>query len=78
MDVRLRLGPGARWVAEYYETSGETELEGGGLEVVLPAARLEWLERLALRLGSEVQVVEPTDLEARVRELAARTLERYA
>jgi proteasome accessory factor C len=77
VDVRLRLGAGARWVAEYYETSQEAELPDGRLEVVLPAARLEWLERLALRLGSEVEIVEPGDLEARVRDLARRTLERY-
>ena len=78
VGVRLRLGPGARWVAEYYETAEVEELADGRLEVVLPAARLEWLERLALRLGAEVEVLEPADLERRVRELAARTLERYA
>jgi proteasome accessory factor C len=78
LDVRLRLGSGARWVAEYYETSEVTELVDGRLEVLLPAARLEWLERLALRLGDQVEIVEPADLEERVRELGARTLERYA
>ena len=78
VGVRLRLGQAARWVAEYYEASEVTDLADGRLEVVLPAARLEWLERLALRLGPDVEVVEPADLEARIHELAARTLERYA
>jgi proteasome accessory factor C len=77
VDVRLRLGAGARWVAEYYETSEETELADGRLEIVLPAARLEWLERLALRLGADVEIVEPPGLEGRVSDLARRTLERY-
>jgi proteasome accessory factor C len=75
--VRLRLAPAGRWVAEYYETVEEVELEGGGLEVALPAGRLGWLERLLLRLGPQVQVVEPGELKDRVRELAGRTRKRY-
>ncbi len=64
-------------MAEYYETAEQTELDGGGLEVVLPAGRLEWLERLLLRLGEQAQVLEPQDLKDRVRELAGRTRKRY-
>jgi proteasome accessory factor C len=77
VEVRLRLSPDARWVAEYYETASQTELEDGGLEVVLPAGRLEWLERLLLRLGKQAQVVQPEELKGRVRELAGRTRKRY-
>lgn len=77
VEVRLRLSPDARWVAEYYETASETELPDGGLEVVLPAGRLEWLERLLLRLGPQAQVVSPEGLKDRVRELARRTRKRY-
>ena len=78
-DVRvvLRLGPEARWVAEYYETVREVELDDGRLEVELPAGRLEWLERLLLRVWPDAEVVEPADLNDRVRELASRTRERY-
>ncbi len=75
--VTLRLGPEARWVAEYYETVRETELEDGRLEVELPAGRLEWVERLLLRLGTDAEVVAPEGLKDRVSELAGRTLERY-
>jgi proteasome accessory factor C len=78
VEVRLRLSPEARWVAEYYETERVTELADGGIEVVLPAGRLEWLERLLLRLGPFAEVLEPTDLKERVRDLAARTKARYA
>jgi proteasome accessory factor C len=76
--VRLRVSPEARWVAEYYEAAEVTELDGGRLEVVLPAGRLEWLERLALRLGDEVEILDPPGLKDRVRELAGRTRKRYA
>ena len=78
-DVRVtvRLRPEARWVAEYYETSREVELGDGRLEVELPAGRLEWLERLLLRLWPDAEVVDPPDLHERVRELAGRTRERY-
>ena len=78
-DVRVtvRLGPEARWVAEYYETSREVELGDGRLEVELPAGRLEWLERLLLRLWPDAEVVDPHGLVDRVRELAGRTRERY-
>ena len=79
-DVRviLRLGPEARWVAEYYETVREAELDDGRLEVELPAGRLEWLERLLLRLWPDAEVVAPPELTGRVRELAGRTRARYA
>ncbi|MGZ8603971.1 MAG: helix-turn-helix transcriptional regulator [Actinomycetota bacterium] len=77
VDVRLRLSPDARWVAEYYETVGERELEGGALEVVLPAGRLEWLERLLLRLGPDAEVLEPDELKVLVRDLAVRTRKQY-
>ena len=77
LDVRLRLSPDARWVAEYYETTSVSELDDGGLEIALPARRLEWLERLLLRLGADAQVVEPKELKDRVAELARRTRKRY-
>jgi proteasome accessory factor C len=77
VDVRIRLSPDARWVAEYYETSSVTELDDGGLEVIVPARRLEWLERLLLRLGADANVIEPQQLKDRVAELARRTRKRY-
>jgi predicted DNA-binding transcriptional regulator YafY len=64
-------------VAEYYETSREQELGDGRLEVELPAGRLEWLERLLLRLWPDAEVIDPPDLDERVRELADRTRQRY-
>jgi proteasome accessory factor C len=75
--VRLRLGPSARWVAEYYATVGAAEVEGGGLEVTLPTARLTWVAGLLLRLGPDAVVIDPPELGDRVRELATRTLAAY-
>jgi proteasome accessory factor C len=77
VTVVLRLTPEARWVGEYYETVRQEELPDGGLEVELPAGRLEWVERLLLRLGPDAEVVAPEDLRERVRDLALRTGERY-
>jgi proteasome accessory factor C len=77
VPVRLLLHPGARWVAEYYEVGSALEREDGDLEIVLPASRLEWVERLLLRLGGEAEALDPPVLKDRVRELARRTSERY-
>jgi proteasome accessory factor C len=77
VEVRLRLSREARWVAEYYETREVHEVGEGGLEIVLPAGRLEWVERLLLRLGADAQVIEPEELKVRVRDLAGRTRKRY-
>lgn len=75
--VRLVLGPGARWVAEYYAVEHKRELDGGRLEVVLPAKELAWVAKLILRLGGEARVEEPPELVELVRSTAADTLARY-
>jgi proteasome accessory factor C len=75
--VRIRLGPGARWVAEYYEIESKRELDDGTLEVVLPTKELAWVAKLTLRLGGEARVVEPPELLDLVRRVAAQTLALY-
>jgi len=75
--VRLLLHPEARWVAEYYETEGTQEHPDGNLEAVMPAGRLEWAERLILRLAGAAKVLGPPELKGRVTELARRTRELY-
>ena len=75
-DVRLRLGPRARWVAEYYVVT-EAEEREGWLEVTLPTKDLAWAAKLVLRLGGEARVLEPEELRSLTRDLASRTLERY-
>jgi proteasome accessory factor C len=77
VPVRLRLRPGARWIAEYYVTDDPAELDDGSLEVTLPAARLAWLAALVLRAGSDAEVIAPQRAIDAVTELARDTLARY-
>ena len=49
----------------------------GDLEVAIPAARLEWVERLLLRLGGDARVLAPADLAERAAALAEAALARY-
>ncbi len=77
VEVRLRLRPSARWVAEYYTTADPLELDDGSLEVTLSAKQVRWVAHLLLRLGSEADVLAPAELVDQVRELAARTLAIY-
>lgn len=75
--VRLRLGPGARWVAEYYETEQVRESPGGELDVVLPTRDLAWVAKLVLRLAGEATVLEPAELATLVRDQAGAALSHY-
>jgi proteasome accessory factor C len=77
VPVRLRLLPGARWIAEYYVTEDPTELGDGSLEVTLPAARLAWVAALLLRVGPDAEVLAPPGAREAVVELARATLARY-
>jgi proteasome accessory factor C len=76
--VTVELDPQARWVAEYYPVEDAQERRGGGLTVRLRVGDPAWLIRLMLRLGSSARVVEPAELDERVRELAAEALRQYA
>jgi proteasome accessory factor C len=74
--VRLRLAPRARWVAEYYVVDEAAE-SNGTVEVTLPTKDLAWVAKLVLRLGGEVDVVEPPELAALSRRLADEALALY-
>ena len=76
IEVRLRLGPRARWVAEYYVVTEVTEGDGA-LEVTLPTKDLAWAAKLVLRLGGEAKILEPPDLRRLTHELASSTLQHY-
>jgi proteasome accessory factor C len=77
VPVRLRLHPGARWIAEYYATTDAVERDDGSLEVTLPAAQLGWVAGLLLRVGDDAEVLSPPEAIEAVRTAAARTLARY-
>jgi len=75
--VRLRLEPGARWIAEYYAVTEAVDREDGSLDISMPAKTLGWVARLLLRVGPSASVLDPPRLADEVRELARRTLDRY-
>jgi proteasome accessory factor C len=74
--VRLRVGPGARWIAEYYAVEEASE-RSGSLEVTLPTKDLAWMAKLVLRLGGQAEIVEPEELRDLVRRTAGETLALY-
>src|SRR3954454_3066283 len=78
VDVRVRLHPAARWVAEYYLARDVAEGPDGSLEVTLPTATTRWIARLFLRLGTDAEVLEPPGLREEIEAEAHATLERYA
>src|SRR5947207_3315396 len=77
IPVRLLLGPGARWVTEYYEAEDVRRRDDGLVEATLPAKDLPWLAKLVLRLGGEAAVLDPPELADMVRRTTQETLARY-
>ena len=73
--VVLDLAPRAGWVVGQYPVESVKDLPGGGQRVRLAVSERAWLERLLLRLGPDVTVVEG-DVDAQ-RAAAARVLRRY-
>ena len=78
VHVVLEVSPGGRWVAEYYPTESVTELGDGRLRIQLRTPDIQWVRRLALRLGEDGRVVEPAELRAQIRDDAAAALAGYA
>ncbi|MDP9407099.1 MAG: WYL domain-containing protein [Actinomycetota bacterium] len=74
--VVLRLGPGARWVADYYPAESVAE-EGQSLLVALRTPDTAWVRRLVLRLGGAARVLEPAALAAEVASAARTALSAY-
>jgi proteasome accessory factor C len=77
--VTLDLSPAARWVVETYPVEKMIERPDGGVEARLAVASRAWLERLLLRLGDEVQVIDADDpsLATAGADAARRVLARY-
>jgi proteasome accessory factor C len=77
--VTIDISPDARWVLDQYPNDGSEPIEGGWTRLRLPVAARPWIERLLVRLGPEVRVVDaPEDLGIAGRNAAAaRILARY-
>ena len=61
--VRLRLGPGARWVAEYYEVgAGRSGARDGALEVTFPVKDLPGWRSWSFGWAARPEVLAPPEL----------------
>ncbi|GAA0419752.1 WYL domain-containing protein [Streptomyces luteireticuli] len=76
-EVVVEVGPGGRWVAEYYPHDSAEELPDGGLRITLRTPDPASLRRLALRLGRDGRIVAPPELAASAREAAREALAAY-
>ncbi|AZQ70865.1 MULTISPECIES: helix-turn-helix transcriptional regulator [Streptomyces] len=76
-EVVVEVGPGGRWVAEYYPHDSAEELPEGGLRITLRTPDPASLRRLALRLGRDGRIVSPEALADSAREAARDTLAAY-
>ncbi|MYY01604.1 MULTISPECIES: WYL domain-containing protein [unclassified Streptomyces] len=76
-EVVIEVGPGGRWVAEYYPHDRAEELSDGGLRITLRTPDPASLRRLALRLGREGRIVSPPELAESARRAARAALAAY-
>ncbi|MER5920954.1 helix-turn-helix transcriptional regulator [Streptomyces mirabilis] len=76
-EVVVEVGPGGRWVAEYYPHDSADELPEGGLRIALRTPDPASLRRLALRLGRDGRIVSPPELADSAREAAREALAAY-
>jgi proteasome accessory factor C len=76
-QVVLEVGPGGRWVTEYYTYEAAEELSDGGLRITLRTPDPSGLLKLALRLGADGRITAPAELAERARATAADALALY-
>ncbi len=74
----LRIAPAAAWMLEYFPMRVLKELPGGFREVAMTYAAEEWMVRLVLGFGADVQPLAPESLVDRVRQAATAALAAYA
>ncbi len=77
--VTLRVAPRGRWIYERYPVDEVSSPDTDGwVEVRLAVTSRQWLERLLLRLGDAVEVVDPSSMRVVRSEAAARVLGCYS
>lgn len=78
VEVKLRVARGvSQWLAEYLPVDKVRELRGGKVELAFRTSAFPWLEKLLLRFGSDVEVIEPKELADNMRGAAQRILALY-
>lgn len=73
----VRVAPSAAWMFEYYPMQDLSELADGWREARLTYASDEWLIRLLLGMGDEVQVISPESIVTGLREASTAALAMY-
>lgn len=73
----VRVAPSASWMFEYHPMRLLRELPDGWSEAAMTYASDEWLTRLLLGMGDDVQIVAPASLATRVRDAAVAALAAY-
>lgn len=76
-SAKLRVAPAASWMFEYYPMRDVRELPDGSCEAVMTYASEDWMTRLVLGFGADVQVLQPASLAQRVRDAAAAAVTAY-
>jgi proteasome accessory factor C len=74
----LRIGPRAAWMLEYFPMRVLRELPDGYCESAMTFAAEEWMTRLLLGFGADVEVLEPQSLVGSVHRAATAALAAYA
>ncbi len=77
LEVELRLQRGARWLLDAIDADRIEEHADGTTWCVLRTDAPEFIARLVLSGGGDLEVVRPASLRARVRELAEAALANY-
>lgn len=72
--VRLRVEPRSRWLLEGWDVTDASEEADGSRAGTVHVADPEWLVRIVLGQGGGVEVIEPVELRAQVRDAALRAL----
>jgi predicted DNA-binding transcriptional regulator YafY len=76
--VRIRVEKGiAQWLGDYLPIEKTKDLRGNKQELEFRTSAFPWLEKLLLRFGSDVEVVEPKVLSENMRAAATRILALY-
>jgi proteasome accessory factor C len=74
----LRVAPQAAWMLEYFPMRIVRELPGGYCEAAMTYASEEWMSRLVLGFGADVEVLAPASLAGLVRRSASEAITAYA
>jgi len=74
----LLLGPEASWVIEQYPIDAVEPADAGWVRVTLPVSSDRWLAKLVIRLGPQVELVEPETAKAAIADIARRMLAAYS